>query len=219
VTPVKRRSYDNSRREAAAQETKRAIVAAARELFIELGYPTTTFVMIAERSEVSVQTVYAHFPTKRSLLKQIIDESLVGDDEPVPVIDRPEVAEIIAEPDPVRKVRLHAAHMTAILERAAPLEQVLRSAATVDTEIEELWQHETRTRRAGMRHFADHLAEGGHLKTGLSAQKAADQIAVLIDPELYRMTVGVCGWKPKEHERWLAELLASSLLPSPLELP
>lgn len=101
--PVKRRSYDNSRREEGARQTRLSIVAAAQELFVENGYPATTFPAIAERAGVSVQTVFAHFPTKRDLLKEVIDQAVVGDDEPVPVRDRPEVAAIMAEPDPTAK--------------------------------------------------------------------------------------------------------------------
>jgi len=35
---------------------------------------------------------------------------------------------------------------------------------------------------------------------------------VLIDPELYRLTVGVKEWSPEQHEEWLVELLIASLL-------
>jgi hypothetical protein len=50
------------------------------------------------------------------------------------------------------------------------------------------------------------------LREGLSIQQAADRLAVPIDPELYRLTVGTKGWTPQEHEEWLAELLIASLL-------
>ncbi|HEV8065835.1 MAG TPA: helix-turn-helix domain-containing protein, partial [Acidimicrobiales bacterium] len=89
--PVKRRPYDNSRREAAARQTRRSIVAAARQLFVTLGYPSTTFATIADSAGVSVQTVYAHFAAKRDLLKQVIDEAVAGDDEPLPIRNRAEV--------------------------------------------------------------------------------------------------------------------------------
>jgi AcrR family transcriptional regulator len=55
---------------------------------------------IADGAEVSVQTVFAHFPTKRDLLKEVIDQAIVGDDKPVPARNRPEVAAIVAEPIP-----------------------------------------------------------------------------------------------------------------------
>ena len=210
--PVKRRSYDNSRREAAARETQRAIVASARKMFIALGYPTTTFASVADDAGVSVQTVYAHFPTKRDLLKQVIDEAVAGDDEPVPLVDRSEVAAIMAEPDPEQKLRLHAAHAVAISQRATLIDQVLRSAAAVDPEAAELWNRGSHDRQIGMKRFATHLKEGGHLRDSLSVQKAADRLAVLIDPEIYRLTVGVRGWTPSQHEEWLAEVLIASLL-------
>jgi hypothetical protein len=89
---------------------------------------------------------------------------------------------------------------------------MIRSAAAVDPEAAELWSRGSAQRQAGMEQFASHLSEGGHLRTGLSVQEAADRLAVLIDPECYRLTVGVRGWTPRQHEDWLAEILIASLL-------
>jgi AcrR family transcriptional regulator len=164
---------------------------------------------------VSVQTVFAHFPAKRDLLKEVIDQAVVGDDEPVPVRNRPEVAAILAEPDPEQKLRLHAAHAVAISRRATSVDQMLRSAAAVDPEAAVLWERGSKARRAGMEELAAHLFQGGHLREGLSPHQAADRLSVLIDPELYRLTVGVRGWSPEQHEEWLAEMLIASLLPAP----
>ncbi len=212
--PVKRRSYDNTRREEGARQTRRSIVTAARELFVETGYPATTFPAVADGAGVSVQTVFAHFPTKRGLLKEVIDQAIVGDDKPVPVRERPEVAAIVAEPSPERKLRIHAAMAVAISQRATSVDQMLRSAAAVDAEAAELWRRGSQERQRGMEEFAAHLFGGGHLREGLSAHEAADRLAVLIDPELYRLTVGVRGWSPEQHEEWLAEMLIASLLPA-----
>src|ERR1700733_7871178 len=137
---VKRRSYDNSRREAGARETRRNIVGAARDLFVLLGYPVATFPAVADAAGVSVQTVYSHFPTKRDLLKEVIDQAVAGDDEAVPIAERPEVAAILSEPTAEGKLRLHAAHAVAISQRATAVDQMLRSAAAVDAEAAELWR-------------------------------------------------------------------------------
>jgi AcrR family transcriptional regulator len=212
VDHVKRRSYDNSRRAAGARETRLKIVSAARELFVELGYPATTFSAIAKAAGVSVQTVYAHFPAKRDVLKEVIDQTVAGDDEPVPIADRGEVAAILAEPSAEGKLRLHAAHAVAILQRTTAVDQMLRSAAAVDPEAADLWLRGSRARQIGMEQFAAHLAACGYLRQELSVQEAASRLAVLIDPELYRLTVGIKGWTAEEHERWLAELLIASLL-------
>jgi AcrR family transcriptional regulator len=213
--PVKRRSYDNSRRESGARETRRRVVAAASELFVDLGYPATTFSTIADRAAVNVKTVYAHFPAKRDLLREVLDQAVAGDDAPVAIPDRPEVAAILAEPNPECKLRLHAAHAVAISQRATAVDQMLRSAAAVDPEAAELWRKGSRARQAGMAQFARHLFEGGHLRAGLTVEQAADRLAVLIDPEVYRLTVGVRGWDPEQHEDWLAEMLIASLLRAP----
>jgi hypothetical protein len=118
----------------------------------------------------------------------------------------------MAEPSAEGKLRLHAAHAVAISQRATAVDQMLRSAAAIDPEAAELWSRGSRERHAGMEQFAAHLSECGDLREGLSIQQAASRLAVLIDPELYRLTVGVKGWTPEQHETWLTELLVASLL-------
>ncbi len=63
TVPVKTRSYRLGRRAEAAEETRRRIVRATFDLHAEQGIAATTMAHIAERSEVSVGTVYHHFPT------------------------------------------------------------------------------------------------------------------------------------------------------------
>lgn len=55
-------------REGKVAETRRAIRAAALELFDELGYDGATVEDIAARAGVSPRTVYRHFPTKDALI-------------------------------------------------------------------------------------------------------------------------------------------------------
>ena len=70
---VKRRSYDSSRRRAQAKETRSAIVVAARDLFIEQGYGRTTMSDIARAAMVSVETIYAAFGNKATVLHKAWD--------------------------------------------------------------------------------------------------------------------------------------------------
>src|SRR6478735_11478001 len=86
--------------------TRRRIVAAAAELFLDQGYGTTTLDQVAIRAGVAVQTVYFHFGNKATLLKEALDEAAVGDDEPVPLMERTWFEQITAEPDPVRVIDL-----------------------------------------------------------------------------------------------------------------
>jgi TetR/AcrR family transcriptional regulator, regulator of autoinduction and epiphytic fitness len=211
---VKTRAYDNSRRTDAARQTRRAVVAAARDIFIDVGYPATTLAAIAERAGVSVQTVYAQFGNKITVLKEVIDYSVAGDDDPTPLADREWVQQILAEPDPRTKLGMHAHAVTAIMKRSYRLDWVLRTAAPVDSDADALRRKGARQRRAGMEQLATHLHERGDLRPDVSVAEAADRITTLMDPEFYRLTVGERQWTPEQYESWLTELLIASLLPA-----
>ena len=87
-----KRKYSSAKREAQARETRRTVLDAAHELFVSTGYAATTMQAIAERADVAVQTVYAVFGNKRELLRQLIESTVTGDDDPLPITDRPEAA-------------------------------------------------------------------------------------------------------------------------------
>jgi AcrR family transcriptional regulator len=210
---VKTRAYDNSRRTDAARQTRRAVVAAARDIFIDVGYPATTLAAIAERAGVSVQTVYAQFGNKSTVLKEVIDYSVAGDDEPTPVANRDWVQQIMAEPAARVKLAMHAHGVTTIMKRSFRLDWVLRTAAPVDADADALWHKAAHQRRAGMEQLATDLRDRGDLRPDLTVSEAADRLATLIDPEFYRLTVDVRQWTPEQYESWLAELLIASLLP------
>lgn len=62
------RKYDMSKRERAREETRRRIVAATAKLHGERGVFGTSWRDIAAEADVSVATVYAHFPSLDTLL-------------------------------------------------------------------------------------------------------------------------------------------------------
>lgn len=62
------RKYSMERRRAAVKETRRRIVEATLALHSEKGMFDTSWKDIAERADVSVATVYKHFPTLDELL-------------------------------------------------------------------------------------------------------------------------------------------------------
>ena len=101
-----RRAYRSPRRAEQARATRRAIREAATRLFLEHGYAATRITEIASAAEVAPETVYATFKNKRALLKEAIDVAIAGDDEPVPVADRPWLDDVHAEPDPRRRTRM-----------------------------------------------------------------------------------------------------------------
>ena len=208
--PVKSRSYDNSGREAGARATRRAVVAAARDLFLDKGYGATTLNEIARVAGVSVQTVYAQFGNKPAIVKQVLDEAIAGDDEPVAIVDRPEVAAQVAEPDPHVRIRMHARFVTERMHRWEPVDRMLRSAADVDPAIREQVAAEETGRLVGMRQMAEIYR--GRDELAVPLEVAAQRVAALMSPELYRRTVLDHGWTEDEYADWLGDVLAASVL-------
>lgn len=58
-------------RQRQAKATANLIVTAAKELFLEQGYASTTIEAIAEHADVAASTVYAVFGSKRGILRAI----------------------------------------------------------------------------------------------------------------------------------------------------
>src|SRR5664279_3833218 len=89
-----------------ARATRRRIIEAATRLFLAHGYAATMLDQVALDAGVAVQTVYFHFGNKRTLLKEALDIAAVGDDEPVPLLERPWLDRLRGEPDPAEMIAL-----------------------------------------------------------------------------------------------------------------
>jgi AcrR family transcriptional regulator len=208
--PVKTRSYDHSGRAAAARETRRAVVRAASELFLQQGYLATTLTAIAQRAGVSVQTVYAQFGNKPAIVKQILDEAIAGDDEPVAIVDRPEVQAQLAEPDPYVRIRMHARDVANRQARLEPVDRMLRAAADADPAMREQLAASRTGLLIGMTEMAEFYASRDELAVPVPV--AAQRVAALMSEQLYRQTVVEQGWTPEEYADWLGDLLEVSVL-------
>ena len=126
---VKHTAESGTRRAQQARATRRRIIDQAAKLFIEQGYAATTLDQISTAAGVAVQTVYFHFRNKATVLKEVVDVAAVGDDEPVPVMDRPWVRRVRKEPDGRRALAIYLRNARAIFERIAPIMKTVRDAA------------------------------------------------------------------------------------------
>lgn len=73
-----KRRYNSTRRQAQARETRRQILEAARHLFTTRGYAGTTVETLAHEVGVAVETVYATFRSKRTVLPCLVDLAVGG---------------------------------------------------------------------------------------------------------------------------------------------
>ena len=210
---VKRRSYDNTAREATSQATRQRIVDAARGLILERGYRGTTVADIAAAAAVHVDTVYQLVGRKPVLLRELIEQALSGTDHPISAEQRDYVQALKAEPDPARKLTIYAGAVRAIQVRMAPLFLALRDAAATEPEARQVWQEISERRAANMQLLARDLKDAQGLRAGLSIDDAADVIWATNSSELYVLLTLERGWSPDRYEQWLAETWQRLLLP------
>src|SRR5450755_1069299 len=77
------RPYSAPKRAAQAAATRRAVLEAARGLFVERGYSATAVSDIAARAGVSLDTVYASVGRKPVVLRELVETALSGADHAV----------------------------------------------------------------------------------------------------------------------------------------
>lgn len=210
-----KRAYRSTVREESARRTRRQIVSAAAELFVERGYAGTTVEAVAERAGVSRRTVFSSVGSKVELLKTAWDWAVVGDDEPVAVADRPEIARMRAETDPRALVELWVDQVMRVGSRVAPLALVLARAVDVDPEAAALQDRIDVERRTGASLFVGGLAAIDGLRADVTVDQGADMAWTLMNPLLVSRLRQERGWSDAQVRTWLVRMTSASLLPDP----
>jgi AcrR family transcriptional regulator len=187
------------------------VIDAARSLFIEGGYATTTIAAISRRADVPEPTVYRLFSSKLGILKVLFDASIAGDDEPVAVQERPDVTSLFDEPDPHKVLAGFAAVTTQINQRTNDLYSMLSGAADSDVEAAVLFGTLRQQRDRGQEQIVQALHRKHKLRVGLKARDAADLVHALMSPEVYRLLVTDRGWTPDRYQHWVADTLIQQL--------
>jgi AcrR family transcriptional regulator len=200
------------RREQAAARTRSALIQAAEELFVRDGYLQTSVSAIAERAGVGRATVFTSVPGgKPELLALARDAAIAGDDEPVPVPQRPWFLHAMAATDPHELIRRQARNYRTIQERAAYLEHALVVGAADAPELAELEETARVQRARGARLVVDRLIELGAIPRG-RASAAADTLYALASPDIYLLLTRDRGWSGARYEKWLAATLIAVLI-------
>jgi TetR/AcrR family transcriptional regulator of autoinduction and epiphytic fitness len=187
--------------------------AAAAALFAEGGYGRTTMEAIAEQAGVAVQTVYFTFHTKAELFAEVLKAGGGEPGDPIDVVQREWVAEMMAEPDPTRMLALLVDNGSDIFRRVAPLIEAMMTAAHEDEAVSAVVRDIFERRRAGQRRAMEALASKGGLREGVSVDHAADVLFVLQSAPTYQTFTAECGWSPERYKAWLFDTLTAALLP------
>jgi len=144
---------------------------------------------LARLGGVPSATVYRLFSSKPGILKALLDVSIAGDDEAVPLQNRPHARALFDDPDPRNQLSGFAGITAGIMSRAEPVYRILVSAAGSDPGAAALLAEQARQRDQGQEQIALSLARAGALRPGLRERDAADIIHALMSPEVYRLLV------------------------------
>jgi len=200
------RRYVSPRRRQQADETRRRIVLAARDLIGRNGYDATPIAAIAAKAGVATQTVYAVFGSKQGILKALIDRAIFGLD-----YERL-VAEAFGHDDPADRLRF-AAKIACEIYRAEQAElEFLRSAGVAAPELTAIDPEREGQRFDAQGAMIDSLVAAHALRPGLDAPAAHDILWALTARDLYRTLVAERKWLPARYQDWLGDILVRELL-------
>jgi AcrR family transcriptional regulator len=207
-----RRGYDSPRRREQAAGTRRKILDAAEELFARDGYAAIAMPAIADRAGVALKTVYLAFGTKAGVLHGLWDVRLGGDDQPIPVTERPWYRQLLQAGDPHQLVRAAARQSRVTKDRAGDLMRIIRQAAVTEPALADLWDRIETEFRAVLGGLAERLAALGSLASGVDVTRATDLLWTLNHPDTWYLLVRQCGWTADAYEQWVGDTLSAQLL-------
>jgi AcrR family transcriptional regulator len=219
--PPKARRISRQREagEATRRETRRRLLAAAKAEFAERGYAAATVIRIAERADVSVQTLYSNWGNKRNLLRAVMESSVTGDED-LPLVpgQPPGIITAALEPEDIadpRRLLAHLSHQFRLLaERAAVGWQTYRDGAAVDPDIAADWQQLSDLRRGAFRALFARVPAGA-LRPGLGNAAAADTAWAIASPDMHDLLVRQGGYDYDRLEEWVRTTLIAALLAIP----
>ena len=210
MTEVKR-AYDASRRREQARARRLATVLAARDLFERDGFRLTTIAAVAARAGVSAESIYKGFGTKAALAKAVFDVTVAGDDEPVPVADRPAMQAIRDEPDVRRKIDMFVGGLAQRQARSAGVQILIRDGRHVDDSLGPVWAKLNDEALVGMTMLARHLADSGQLRVGVDVDEVRDVLWNYLAIDSYERLVLTRGWPLERYSDWLSRTIIAAI--------
>jgi AcrR family transcriptional regulator len=200
---VKRR-YRSARRREQAEETRSRIIDAAHHLFVTQGYGRSTIAEVARAAGVAVETIYAVYRNKATLLRHVWYSAMRGDDEDVRLLDRPEIRTVLAEPDLAKRLRAHAVVMTSVFRRFTPLFRALQGAASTEPVAATILAEFDERRLDAAAHYASAAAITG--KLAISEEECRDVFAATLDGALWHRLVEERGWTDDRFAEFLGSM-------------
>lgn len=209
--PSRKRPYDARRRQENAEDSRRLVMARARELFLAQGFGATTVAQIARAAGVSPESVYKNFGGKPGLVRAIQQQGLLGSGG-LPAEQRSDLAQSTAT-NAASLMDQFGRFTTEVGPLEAPILLLIRdAAATGDTDMADILRETDDARHRRMLTNARQIESRGFLRPGLSALEAADIMFACTNPDLYESLVIKRGWSAQKYGTFIASTLKANLL-------
>lgn len=206
VRKTAKRPYQSLVRQRQADDTRLRIVEATRHLLQSQGYAGMTIEAIAQRAEVSPQSVYAIFKSKTGILTALLDQDTFGAGY------EQAVQQVLDSSDSETRLRLAARVARRIHDAQSAILDLMRGAGVVAPELAKLEQQRERLRYKREEVMIVLLRNAGRLRTDLDYTAARDVFWMLTGRDVYRMLVRERRWPPQKYQSWLADTLVQALL-------
>ncbi len=162
---------------------------------------------------VAVETIYAAFRNKPTLLRHVWFASFRGDEEDVRFVDRPEIRAVLAEPDLATRFGRHAVVVTAVFRRITPLLAALQGAAASEPAAAAMLAEWDEGRLDACATYAEAAAATGQL--AVSEAECREVLAATMDGALWQRLVAESGWADERFAAWLGRLWTTQLATPP----
>ncbi|PKB64481.1 MAG: hypothetical protein BZY80_02700 [SAR202 cluster bacterium Io17-Chloro-G2] len=204
---ISKRIYESDYRLSLAEATRMKIAGAARKLFVQNGYSTTSIKAIAAEAGVSEPTVYARFGNKKAIIEAIVDSM----DTEAGVLELLEAMHAAAE-DRYQQLNLIIEFDLTLFQRNLDVYQAALQASSSEPGLGAVLEEGKARGRAGRTTIFQAWEAAGVLRPGLSVSAANDIFTAMVSPFNYKEMVVNCGWGHDRFQAWLKSAVRMLLL-------
>lgn len=207
------RPPDRPRREEYADQTRAAVLAAARRLFAENGFFQTKVEEIARLSRVSPATVYAQCGGKQGLLRSLMDSWTQA-----PMVVE-SLQESLAAGDAALVMQSLSTAYLQITKQWGDVIRVVMDVAPHDDESGSVLAAAQKRHNRSLTAICRHLGDIGALRDDVDARLATRIITYYYGIDGLLRTRDVFGWSLERSNEWLLAHASAAVLRSPAEPP
>jgi AcrR family transcriptional regulator len=197
---------DRPRREEYADQTRAAVIAAARQLFAENGFFQTKVEQIAKLGRVSPATVYAQCGGKQGLLQSLMDSWTQ-----TPAVDE-SYQESLASADATLVMQALTTGYLQITRQWGDVIRVVIDVAPHDGESAAVLATARRRHNRNLTAICRHLEDIGALRDDVDARLATRIITYFYGLDGLLRTRDVFGWSLERSNQWLLGRASAAVL-------